>query len=91
MSTISARHHMLLRDQDTRNLNFADCFPTIILKQQHKDTQRAVYTAFCLDKDENLKEADIKFACAIRHENVFRYHISPFAFFLYSLLQARVR
>ncbi|OBZ81364.1 hypothetical protein A0J61_10587, partial [Choanephora cucurbitarum] len=28
MFSISSRHHMLLRDQDLRNLNFADCFCT---------------------------------------------------------------
>ena len=31
--SISSRHHMLLRDQDLRNLNFADCFCTMIPKK----------------------------------------------------------
>ena len=37
--SISARHHMLLRDQDLRNLNFSDCFSTIISRTQHRGVQ----------------------------------------------------
>ncbi|KAG2224882.1 hypothetical protein INT45_010831 [Circinella minor] len=35
MFSIAAHHHMLLRDQDIRNLNFSDCFCMVIPKQQH--------------------------------------------------------
>ncbi|KAG2216344.1 hypothetical protein INT45_013010 [Circinella minor] len=38
MFSISARYHMLPQDQDLRNLNFADCFCTIIPKKQHRGT-----------------------------------------------------
>jgi hypothetical protein len=87
MFSISARHHMLLRDQDLRYMNFADCFSTIIPKNQHRGTQQAVSIVFCLDKGKTLKEGEVKFACAMRHENIFRCPVSAFAFFLYSLFQ----
>ncbi|KAG2214027.1 hypothetical protein INT45_005412 [Circinella minor] len=87
MFSISARHHMLLRDQDLRNLNFADCFCTIIPKKQHRGTQQVVGLVFCLDKGKTLKEGEVKFACAIRHENVFRCPVGAFAFLMFSLLQ----
>ncbi|CEP14725.1 hypothetical protein [Parasitella parasitica] len=62
-SPISARHHMLLQDQDMRNLKFADCFATIIPRQQHQGREQAVGMVFCLDKGKNLKEGEVKFAC----------------------------
>ncbi|CEP14539.1 hypothetical protein [Parasitella parasitica] len=34
--SISTRHHMLLRDHNMRNVNFTDCFATIIPCQQHQ-------------------------------------------------------
>ncbi|KAI7870889.1 uncharacterized protein EV154DRAFT_570817 [Mucor mucedo] len=70
MFSISSRHHMLRRDQDLRNLNFADCFCTIIPKTQHKGIQQALALVFSLDKGKTLKEGEVKFACAMRHENV---------------------
>ncbi|CEP12329.1 hypothetical protein [Parasitella parasitica] len=55
---------MLLRNQeDMRNLNFADCFATIIPCQQHQGRQQVVDMVFCLDKGMNLKEEEVKFAC----------------------------
>lgn len=87
MFSISSRHHMLLRDQDLRNLNFADCFCNVIPRQQHRGAQQAVALIFSLDKGKTLKEGEVKFACAMRHENVFRCPIGAFAFFMFSLLQ----
>ncbi|OAD71040.1 hypothetical protein PHYBLDRAFT_171102 [Phycomyces blakesleeanus NRRL 1555(-)] len=87
MFSISSCHHMLLKDQDLRNLNFADCFCTIIPKKQHKGMQQALALVFSLDKGKTLKEGEVKFACAMRHENVFRCPFGAFPFFMFSLLQ----
>jgi len=87
MFAISARHHMLLRDQDLRNLNFADCFCTTIPKKQHRGVQNAVAMVFSLDKGKTRKEGEVKFACVMRYENLFRCPFSAIAFFLFSLLQ----
>ncbi|OAD65350.1 hypothetical protein PHYBLDRAFT_153601 [Phycomyces blakesleeanus NRRL 1555(-)] len=87
MFSISSCHHILLRDQDLRNLNFAYCFCTIIPKKQHKEMQQALALVFSLDKGKTLKEGKVKFACAICHENVFRCPFGAFAFFMFSLLQ----
>jgi len=85
MFSISSRHHMLLRDQDLRHLNFADCFCTIVPKKQHNGMQQAICLLFSLDKGKTLKEGEMKFACAMRHENVFRYPFGAFAFFMFNL------
>lgn len=58
MFSISARQHMLLQGQDMRNLNFADCFITIIPQQQHQGKQQTVGMVFCLDKGKALKEGE---------------------------------
>lgn len=85
--SICSRHHMLLRDQDLRNLNFADCFCTVIPKQQHRGNQQAVALVFSLDKGKTLKEGEVRFACAMRHEDVFRCTVSAFSFFMFSIHQ----
>lgn len=41
-----------------RNLNFADCFITIIPQQQHQGKQQTVGVVFCLDKGKGLKEGE---------------------------------
>ncbi|OAD79494.1 hypothetical protein PHYBLDRAFT_162558 [Phycomyces blakesleeanus NRRL 1555(-)] len=87
MFSISSRHHMLLRDQNLRNLNFVDCFCTIIPKKQHEGMQQALALVFSLDKGKTLKEGEVKFACAMSHKNVFRCLFDAFAFFIFSLLQ----
>lgn len=87
--SIAARHHMLLRDQDLRNLNFSDCFSTIISRTQHRGVQQAVALLFCLDKVKTLKDGEVKFACAMRHYNLYRCPFSAFAFYLFSKLQVR--
>ena len=85
--SLSSRHHMLLRDQDLRNLNFVDCFCTIIPKKQHREMQQVMGLVFCLDKGKTLREGEVKFACAIHHENVFQCPIGAFAFLMFSLIQ----
>ncbi|CEP14188.1 hypothetical protein [Parasitella parasitica] len=74
--SIFANHHMLLRDQAMQNVNFADCFAIIIPGQQHQGKQQAVGMIFCVDKGKDLKVGEVKFACVIRHENIFR-HLEP--------------
>lgn len=84
---ISIRHHMLLRAQDLENLNFADCFSTIISPKQHLGTQQAVALVFYLDKGKTLGEGETKLSCAMRHEELERCPVSAFAFYMFSLLQ----
>lgn len=85
--SIAARHHMLLRDQNLRNLNFSDCFSTIISRTQHRGVQQAVALLFCLDKGKTLKVGEVKFACATRYYNLYRCPFSAFAFYMFSKLQ----
>ncbi|CEP14392.1 hypothetical protein [Parasitella parasitica] len=56
--SIAARHHMLLRDQDLRNLNFSDFFYNIVPRTQHRGVQQAIALIFCLDKGKTLKDGE---------------------------------
>lgn len=87
MFCLSARHHMLLRDQDLRNLNFSDCFSTVISGKQREGSQQAVALVFSLDKGKTIKDGEVNYACALRHENLHRCPFSLFAFFVFSLFQ----
>lgn len=78
---------MLLRDQDLRNLNYSDCFSTIISRTQHRGVQQSVTLLFSLDKGKTLKDGDVRFACAIRHYNLSRCPVSASAFYLFSKFQ----
>ena len=89
--TLSSRHHMLLRDQDLRNLNFSDCFCTVIPKQQHRGNQQAIALVFSLDKGKTTKEGEVRFACAMRHENLSRCPLSAFSFYMFSLHQVIIK
>lgn len=89
--SIAARHHMLLRDQDLRNLNFSDCFFNIVSGTQHRGAQQAVALIFCLDKGKTLKDGEVKFASAMRHYNLYRCPFSAFAFYMFSKLQVNIQ
>ncbi|KAF9418933.1 hypothetical protein BGZ76_004319, partial [Entomortierella beljakovae] len=59
MFCVSARHHMLLRAQDLSNLNFTDCFPTIISQKQHRGSQQVVALTFSSKIGKNLNEGEV--------------------------------
>ncbi|KAL0144072.1 hypothetical protein V8B55DRAFT_1561425 [Mucor lusitanicus] len=87
MFLTSLRHHMPLRDQGLRDLNFEDCICTIVPKKQHRGIHQAVALDFCLDSGKNFKQGQAKFACAMQHKNLYRCPVSAFAYLMYSLLQ----
>jgi hypothetical protein len=78
---ISTRHHMLLRSQDLLNLNFADCFNTVLSRKQTRVNQQAVAFVFSIDKGKTIKDDEVNLACAIRHENIHMCPVSLFVFF----------
>ncbi|CEP08213.1 hypothetical protein [Parasitella parasitica] len=78
---------MLLRNEGLQYLNFSDCFSTIIPAKQHRGTQETIAVIFYMDKGKVMKQNDFKFACAMRHEDIFRCPVSAFAFFLLNLFQ----
>ena len=84
---ISARHHMLLRSEDLRHLNFSDCFSTVISRKQHRGSQQAVALVFSKDRGKTLQQGEVAFACALRHEVVTRCAFSAFAFYMFELFQ----
>lgn len=84
---ICARHHFLFRDQDIRNLNFADCFAITAYQQYNRGMQKELVMVISLNKGKTIREGETRFACALRHENITRCPISAFAFYVFSLLQ----
>jgi len=65
MFSISARHHMLLRSEDLRYLNFSDCFSTIISRKQHRGSQQAVALVFSKDRGKTLQQGEVAFALSV--------------------------
>lgn len=43
---------------------------------------------FSLDKGKTLKDGEVRFACAIKHYNLYRCPISAFAFYLLNKLKS---
>ncbi|ORZ27813.1 hypothetical protein BCR41DRAFT_367380 [Lobosporangium transversale] len=86
MFCLTARHNMLLRDEDLRNLNFADCFSTIIT-QRTEGGQQPIGLTFKINKGKTNKNNENWYACALRHEDVRRCVFSAFAFYMYQLWQ----
>lgn len=85
---ISARHNMLLRDEDLRHLNFSDCFSTIVTQQQHRQgTQQVVALTFKINQGKVNKLNQNWYSCAVRHEDVRRCCFSAFAFYMFQLWQ----
>ncbi|ORZ27810.1 hypothetical protein BCR41DRAFT_418814 [Lobosporangium transversale] len=68
MFCLTARHNMLLRDEDLRNLNFADCFSTIIT-QRTEGGQQPIGLTFKINKGKTNKNNENWYACALRHED----------------------
>ncbi|KAK3833241.1 MAG: hypothetical protein J3R72DRAFT_231522 [Linnemannia gamsii] len=78
---ILARHHMLLSDEDIRNLNFSDVFSTLNCKNATGSTWACGLT-FCLRRDRPNKKGAMLYATAFRHKDFRRCTVGAFAFYM---------
>lgn len=78
---IAARHAMLLRDEDLRNLNQSDCFFQELTDAQHLGIQKINALVFCLHKGKTNQSGDA-YAVAVRHADVRRCAVGAMAFYL---------
>jgi hypothetical protein len=84
--SMAARHQMLLRDEDIRNLNFSDCFSTQISNQNHGSQPVSMFV-FAITRGKTNVRNNFWYAGAIRHKDVRRCTFSAFAFYLFGLWQ----
>ena len=78
---ILARHHMLLRDEDLRNLNLSDIFCTLHQKSAAGSRWASGFT-FCLRRGKTNKKGATLYATAFRQKDFRRCTVGAFAFYL---------
>lgn len=78
---ILARHHMLLRDEDIRNLNLSDVFATLNRKNAHGSIWACGLT-FCLRRGKTNKKGTMLYATTFRHKDFRRCTVGAFAFYM---------
>lgn len=85
--SITARHNMLLRDEDLRHLELQNCFTRVIKSSVHHGSQTAVALIFGFRVGKTNKDGRVMYACALRHEDVSRCAFSAFAFYMLERFQ----
>jgi len=84
--SLAVRHAMLLRDEDLRRLNIANC--TIdTLEQQLGGTQPIMAMVFSIHGGKTSQHGLRQEGIAIRHHDVRRYSVGAMAFYLYERFQ----
>ncbi|KAF9124408.1 hypothetical protein BGX30_000959, partial [Mortierella sp. GBA39] len=78
---ILVRHHMLLRDEDIRNLNLSDVFATLNRKKAHGSTWACGLTS-CLRRDKTNKKGAMLYATTFRHKDFRRCAVGAIAFYM---------
>jgi len=83
-----ARHHMLLRDEDARNLNLSDIFS---IQTRHSATGSAIATGltFCLSRGKTNRKGVKLYATAFRHKRFYRCTVAAFAFYMLERFMVR--
>ncbi|KAF9939591.1 hypothetical protein BGZ65_010101 [Modicella reniformis] len=84
-----ARHHLLLRDEDIRNLNLSDIF-NIQMRHHAPGSSLASGLVFCLSRGKTNKKGVKLYATAFRHKNFLRCTVAAFAFYMLERFQASV-
>jgi hypothetical protein len=76
-----ARHHMLLRDEDARNLNLSNIFS---IQTRHSATGSDIATGltFCLSRGKTNRNGVKLYATAFRHRRFYRCTVGAFAFYM---------
>jgi hypothetical protein len=82
-AAINLRHQMLLRDEDLRHLDLADCFSECINTPLFGTTEPIHGLAFCLSRGKTQKEFQKNYSIVLRHKNFLRCGVGAFGFYLF--------
>ncbi|KAG0010297.1 hypothetical protein BGZ82_003515, partial [Podila clonocystis] len=84
---MTARHHMVLRDEDIRNLKLSDTF---CIQQKHNahGSQLATGLVFAISRGKTNKHRVRLFATAFRHKDFLRCTVGAFAFYMFERFHA---
>jgi hypothetical protein len=85
-----ARHHMLLRDEDIRNLNLANTF-NIQTMHPAPGSTLASGIVFCITRGKTNHKGVELYATAYRHKNFLRCTVGGFAFYMLERFQVGKR
>ncbi|KAF9536374.1 hypothetical protein EC957_011200, partial [Mortierella hygrophila] len=83
---IAARHHMVLRDEDLRNMNLSDC-SSIDETRYVPGSERAAGLGFCFHKGKTNPDGKRVYAAAFRNKNFIRCPVGAFAFYMLERFQ----
>lgn len=83
---ITARHHMVLRDEDLRNINLSDCF-SVDRTRPVPGSNRALGLVFCFHRGKTNTDGKKVYAAAFRHKNFLRCPFGAFAFYMLERFQ----
>lgn len=81
-----ARHHMLMRDEDIRNLNLANTF-NIQTMHPAPGSRLASGIVFCITRGKTNHKGVELYATAYRHKNFLRCTMGGFAFYMLERFQ----
>jgi len=79
---LAARHHMLLRDEDIRNLNLSDTFH-IMQRHPCPGSQLPLGLVFCITRGKANNTGVKLHATAFRHKDFLRCTMGAFAFYMF--------
>ena len=85
-----ARHHMVLRDEDIRNLSLSDVFCTL-RRHTAPGSTLALGLVFSLRKGKSNQTGGNMYATAFRHKNFLRCTVAAFAFYMFERFQVKMR
>lgn len=80
--SISWRHHLLLRDEDIRNLDVSDCFCEVVDYQLYGTSVPIRGLAICL-RGGKVRADKSEFSLALRHNDFGRCPVGAFAFYMF--------
>ena len=81
--SIALRHQMVLRDQDVRDLDLADCFSVSVHKSVRGVLSPIFGLVFSYRTGKSVTGGTTQFAVALRHREYARCAVGAFAFHLF--------
>ena len=87
--SLLARHHMLLRDEDLRNVTFADIF-SLVERKVASGSHLALGVVIRLPQRKEYGTGRNQYVTAFRHEDLDRCTVCGFAFYMFERFEVRV-
>jgi hypothetical protein len=90
-AAINLRHQMLLRDEDLRHLDLADCFSERVVTPIYGTTKAINGLTFCLSRGKTLADFEKNYSLVLRHKEYLRCGVGAFAFYLFERFHVSIK